>query len=339
MAMVLNEKYKDSNPLSFYKSRALRLFPTYYIGAILALVVSFDQIRASFLDFSVTAKLAHLFQNFLIFGQDLSYLFCVERISGECAAPMTLTINPPAWSLAAELVFYLIAPFIVRSARKVFFFIVFGCFYLLLLNGLSFPLKGIDFLQTTDASSLNYYFYPASFIFFGSGALAYHLSQGKITPHYAAAILTLIALSFTKTAMPFWHLLFISMAIPVLFHYTAKNKFDRFIGELSYPAYILHFPILLFIHPYEVSHYKYFKVIGFGSWVAILSCVVGILIHLTIEKKINSYRESGDFMKSEEQPSSDGARNRSWIAVSALFIFPIVIIVLIYISQRLARSV
>ncbi len=36
MAMVLNGRYKETDPLHFYLNRVLRLFPTYYIGLLFA---------------------------------------------------------------------------------------------------------------------------------------------------------------------------------------------------------------------------------------------------------------------------------------------------------------
>jgi len=95
------------------------------------------------------------------------------------------------------------------------------------------------------------------------------------------------------------------MSIPVLFDYTKTNRIDRVIGELSYPAYILHFPILLFIKPFTLSHQQYFKFIGFGSWTAVLSCSIGMLLYLTIEKKINNYRASDIFFDSQSASKSD----------------------------------
>ena len=145
MAMVLNEKYKDINPIYFYKSRALRLFPVYYIGVFIAIVVSFTSINVFFNHLSIGAKLYFIFQNIFILGQDLSYLLCIKATSFSCAAGDSMSINPPAWSLAVELGFYLIAPYILKSEKKTFAFVVLGCIYLLSLNRIYLPLNSIDF--------------------------------------------------------------------------------------------------------------------------------------------------------------------------------------------------
>jgi peptidoglycan/LPS O-acetylase OafA/YrhL len=334
MAMVLNEKYKDTSPLSFYKSRALRLFPTYYIGVFIALLVSFNEISDFFGSLTLASKLFYVFSNLFIFGQDLSYVFCFQNISLQCASPVGMTINPPAWSLAVELVFYLVAPFILKSETKTFFFIALGCVYLLVLNGISFPIAPTAYLVgPVDIYSFNYYFYPSSFVFFGGGALAYHLSRKKASPHYFAAVITLVALSFSQTVMPFWHLLFLSMAIPMLFGFTERIKLDRSIGELSYPAYILHFPVLLFLSPFTKTHPQYFDVISIGSWVAIFSCAIGLLIYLFVEKRINLYRESGAVMVAAVR-----ANNIPSVVLSLFFIFPAAVISSIYLSEPVYLS-
>lgn len=305
MAMVLNEKYKDISPILFYRSRALRLFPAYYVGLLLAIFISFEQIYGFFTNLSLVGKLYYIFENVFIFGQDLSYLICVKTLSLGCAYPVRMTINPPAWSLAVELGFYLVAPYIIKSEKKTFYFILLGCLYLISVNGISFPLANIDYLGSVGLAAFNYYFYPSSFVFFGGGALAYHLSKRRLEPHYFAAITAIVLLSFTQTVMPFWHLLFISMSIPVLFNYTSKNTLDRSIGELSYPAYILHFPLLILLRPYVQSHPQYFEFVSLGSWVAIASCVIGYVTYVTIEKRINGYRDEITFRQSGVRAFSD----------------------------------
>ena len=305
MAMILNEKYKDMTPIHFYKSRAFRLFPVYYIGIFISLLVSFGDIKSVFDHLPTGAQIFFIFQNLFIFGQDLSFLLCIKKdTSLACASPMQ--INIPAWSLAVELGFYLVAPFILKNVKKTYLFVLFGCWYLISLNQIDFPLGPIDFFNPLSGiSAFNYFFYPSSFIFFGGGALAYHLRKGNLQDHYFATLFVIILLSFTQTQMPFWHLLFICFAIPLLFNYTATNRIDRDIGELSYPAYILHYPILLFLKPFTQTHSQYFDFISLGSWVAIISCIIGFLLYRYVEKSINNYRQSEQFFDTKTASESN----------------------------------
>lgn len=334
MAMVLNEKYRTTSPIAFYKSRALRLFPTYYIGLTIALAVSFGTISTLYSDLTDKSKIFYILQNIFMFGQDLSYLLCANNNSGICVSPVELTINPPAWSLAVELGFYLIAPFVLKSEKKVFSFITFGCAYLIAVNNMNFPLSDIKHLAPVGIGAFNYYFYPASFIFFGCGAMAYHMSKRTVEPHYWAAISIVLMLSFAAdTVMPFWHLLLISLAIPVLFKYTARNKLDRFVGELSYPAYILHFPILVCLRPFAQTHPGYFSILSLGSWVAIASCSIGLLIYLFIEKKIDSYRHSESFFRIDTSSTAKKVAIRP--LVTAYFALPIIVVAYVLVSQKI----
>src|SRR5580692_4405555 len=67
MAMVLTEKYKTTPAVLFYKSRIFRLFPTYYIGLLLAVAVSHKAIFDSFGTLDLSGKLFFIFQNAFIF--------------------------------------------------------------------------------------------------------------------------------------------------------------------------------------------------------------------------------------------------------------------------------
>lgn len=346
MAMVLNEKYKELSSVTFYKSRIFRLFPTYYVGLILALVVSYSAISIHFDTLSIGSKIYFIFQNIFIVGQDLAYVFCVGTSTGVCAHPVAMTINPPAWSLAVELGFYLIAPFILKSAKKTYLFFAVGCVYLLLLNGVSFPTSALsllgDWLAPVGAANLpvfNYYFYPSSFIFFGGGALVYHLSKRVSEPSYFLSIATVLALAFTTTVMPFWHLLFFAISIPVVFKYTKSNRVDRLVGELSYPAYILHFPILLFLKDYSVSHPQYFTFVSLGTLVAIISCCLGLVVYHLVDKRVDNYRHSREFLSARVNEGDGRYLMFSRALVLAYFLFPAIVIGGIYASQAELRAV
>lgn len=339
MAMVLNEKYRDVDPLVFYKSRALRLFPTYYIGLAIALCVSFTNIAKFFEFLQPASRVFFVLQNLFIIGQDVSYLVCAKTILASCAWPMAMTINPPAWSLAVELGFYFIAPFFVKSVRNTFALLLVGCAYLISINGIDFPITSLHYIRPGDVTAFNYYLYPSSFVFFAGGALAYHFSKSDSKPNYLLALATVVALSFTTTTMPFWHLLFFSMAIPVLFRFTAKNRFDRAIGELSYPAYILHFPILKAIIPVAKSHPNVFQVLSIGTWVATISCALGYVIYQFVEKRINAYRESKVFVEPTDNRGGWSAKLAMRTAMGAFFALPTMVVAHVYyVSEHMPIS-
>ena len=137
-----------------------------------------------------------------------------------------------------------------------------------------------------STGSFNYIFYPASFMFFGIGALAYRLKNNLTTPKYIVTLIGLGTMTFLKLNMPFWEPIIFALALPSLFEYTKNSSLDKFIGDTSYPVYILHFPILIFIGGLEPS----LKYLSPGNLVAITSIVFAILCNFFIEKPINRVR-------------------------------------------------
>ncbi|TLP71330.1 acyltransferase [Pseudomonas nitroreducens] len=333
MAMVLNGKYSKIGNIQFYKSRVFRLFPAYYVGLVLMLLVYFDVVKGFFLSLTPISKMIYIFENAFIVGQDVSYVLCVKDISGLCVNPGSMSINPPAWSLAVELGFYLIAPFILRSKAKTFAFVFAGAVYLYLVNLIEFPFSGAGLVSRANFWTFGYYFYPSSFAFFGGGALAYHLSKSEVEPHYFLSLAALVLLSFAQTAMPFWHLLFFSMAVPALFRYTANNKLDRVIGELSYPVYIVHYPVLILLKklsgdgvllPYQLS---------LGTVVAISSIAIGLCVYYLIERKVSTFRHSEEFLDSAGLKSFSLAFYIPRIAFLVYLVIPVVVMAYVLWAQ------
>lgn len=301
MAMVLNTRYKESDPIHFYLNRALRLLPTYYIGLLLAFVISYSDIVQFFGQLDGGAKLFYLIQNLFLLGQDASYLVCSHQAAGGCADPIGMTMNPPTWSLSVECIFFIAAPFIVKSPKRTYLMLLIGAIYAAALHRIAFPIESVDGLRNSGAYSLNMYFYPASFIFFGGGALGYHLSQRKSAPPYWPLAFLALILSFSYTVMPAWHMMLIALMVPVLFNYTRNNRLDRLLGDVTYPAYIYHFPILVLLTPLARSHPQYFNLVSLGSMVALLAAGSGYLSHTVIENRINAYRRSLALKTDERQ--------------------------------------
>lgn len=335
MAMVLNGQYKDVSNLQFYWSRVLRLFPAYYIGIALSLVVGYTSIAIFFESLTPLSKLIYIFQNVFIVGQDLSHVFCVETNSGVCANSIDMTMNIPAWSLAVELGFYLVAPFILKSKAKTFCFVLAGASYLFFLNFIEFPFPGAGLIRPVESYSFNYFFYPSSFAFFGGGALAYHLSRNESEPNYFYAIAALVLLSFAQTIMPFWHLLFFAMAVPALFKYTASNKIDRFIGELSYPVYIVHYPVFIWLREVFAGNPQIKNIFSLGTLVSVVSIVLGLIIYIMVERRVSRFRHSKQFMSPKAVPVKTSHNILSKLACCAYLALPILTVAYLINVQKL----
>jgi peptidoglycan/LPS O-acetylase OafA/YrhL len=218
------------------------------------------------LQMSILDQAALVTSNLFLFGQDI-HQFLV-RVRTENAGPQFLldfvhSVSPTflqdsmmavgqAWSLAAEAMFYLIAPFIVRSARTTAIILAIALafrFYLLEVCGQRSGIWG-------------YYFFPGALCMFLLGSTAYHLRQNLPRPdlHVAIGLIALSAFSawFVTSSIlngvlmespadasidrpKFW-ILYIAFAasVPFIFEASKRWHFDREIGELSYPLYLVH---------------------------------------------------------------------------------------------------
>lgn len=289
MALVLNGKYGSLPLRYFYRSRALRIYPTYIVGVILMLAVDGSQIRTVYRSLSPLTRAFMVGENLTIFGQDISYIFCMRLRDNVCAVSFLPTIIPPAWSLSVELGFYLIAPFIVRNPRRIIAFIGIGTIYHLLTIAIPIPDQSFS-LFSLSPFSLKYYFYPSSFVFFGLGALSYHKQHLFSGPKYLVIILFLIAFACIDTPLSLWMAVVFAFAIPEIFKMTKDIALDRAVGEYSYPLYILHWPILTFVQKHLSDQSSLLKYLSVGTIVTIASAVFAFVVYVVLDRPLDRLR-------------------------------------------------
>lgn len=338
MSMVLNNKYRDVGIGTFYKNRVVRLLPVYLIGTIFGLVVTFGAVATFFGTLSRWGPIFFIATNLGLVGQDLSYLLCVPASHDACAYPVSMTINPPAWSLSVELGFYAVAPFIVKSPRRTYFFIAAGIAYLIATNFIQIPTGPIPRLGIKTAFDFNYYFYPASFLFFGVGAMAYQLSSGLARFRYLPAVLLVVGAAFTRTTMSFWFPFVLAIAVPALFALTKSNRIDRTIGELSYPVYILHFPVIDALHAYLPAKSWLLTPAVFGSFLGLILIALALLVHFTVETAATRFRHS--LIHHEPQPPGLSLRAKltSRAFLAAYFSIPVVVLSWVFVQQAVPSA-
>lgn len=312
MAMVMDTKYKHQPVSVFYISRAARIFPTYWLAGAVSAIFLISYLGAdlfkAFSTLSVFQQIYIVFTNLFIFGQDLVYVFCMrDQIAGTCFGDTQVLFNPPGWSIAVELLFYAIAPFFVRSIGRSALLLGIGIAYFAATHYFDFAAIG-QFLQNprVTEATFKYYFFPASFIFFGSGACAYYAvykpstGQTKLsTPEYVTGLaLVFIGANLAALMVAWWQLALIAMAVPSIFVATKFNRYDRLIGEMSYPVYMFHYPVLAICRTFHIGE----GTIGLANAAALASIACGVVVHWLVDKPIDRWRHS---LKS---PSTDGAR-------------------------------
>jgi peptidoglycan/LPS O-acetylase OafA/YrhL len=173
---------------------------------------------------------------------------------------------PQAWSIGVELTFYAIAPFVCRRWQHVAGLLAFG----LLVR---FVVAHIGLLF---GDPWTYRFAPSEMVLFAAGGLAYFAGR-KFFPNHpgithlacGAALSVLVFIIFRPEIVeqfiwtrfggydPLfmfynWPVLVVMViAVGPLFYGLGRNKFDRMLGELSYPMYICHILISGLLHQYS----------------------------------------------------------------------------------------
>lgn len=280
MALTLESHYlgRPGGINRFYANRALRLFPGYWVcvlGAVLLFHLNAPLFAQAYLKaapalgsgpdflFALSMDAANL----VIVGSDLLRSFVPGNVFHS-----RYQLIPPAWSLAVELGFYALAPFIVVSTRRpiVLWTLLALCF--LLSWGVGALLPSEDRWRWFDIL-------PGSMAFFVMGVAAYRLTRSAVkearlatTGRYVFAALTatlVVMLIFAGRIPPFYpadagdfriavdarsvafmpFYVTVAALVPFLFYATEKSGMDRFLGDLSYPLYVVHWPVLYFVLP------------------------------------------------------------------------------------------
>jgi len=255
MALVLSETYAGA-PLAFYRNRLLRLLPTYWVvaaGAILVYLL-LDRLAGT----GAFAALAAGDASALMLAWAAVSNAVLVGIDGLAFVGMVYGSGPPlvigpAWTLGLELAFYALAPFVVRRPLPV----------LLALFAASLALRiGAWAWLGLAADPWSYRFFPFELAFFLAGALAYRLYRRIAEDDHGtwlgwslipAVLVFQPAQKLVTLALPgngyalvaFWAMFYCcaAAAIPYLFRASRRSALDAGIGALSYPLYLVHFPL------------------------------------------------------------------------------------------------
>jgi len=277
MALVINEKYADSSKnwvKQFYLARFFRLYPAYATMCLVMVVwFIFTKSPTAFtvrLPMESWQQILLIISNVFILGQD-SFEFARQAIAQQ-SAPQALVIAVQkmggvsffntqwmlvgqAWSLSTEAVFYAIAPFVVRSPLRI---------VLVLACSLAIRFAFI-FGFGLRSGVWGYWFFPATLCMFMLGALSYHVHRRLrvlFAEIYSRTIGWSLLVAFFAwflqqdavhhyvlasdatggiDQLRFWvAYCLLAASLPFIFAATKNSSWDRAIGELSYPLYLVH---------------------------------------------------------------------------------------------------
>lgn len=233
MSYVLKNSYSPtrSGTLKFYQSRFIRIFSLYWPMMILALSVNPGALT-TFLQ----GRPCDTFTGIFLFGIDWNLAFGQYPTTNWGASVVGLQ---PAWTLGAELTFYILAPFILRS--RVAMFAILGASAIVRL--VMVHKYGFDVLWT-------YQFFPATVLFFVLGAIARDFADMLplmkrpivgVTLLAAVPLLLMVPHYADWDTFRFWlSYLCFAAAMPAVFACTKDSAPLNALGGLSYPLYMTH---------------------------------------------------------------------------------------------------
>lgn len=259
ITLILNESYKFKLK-EFTFNRVLRLYPTYYVFAILSLLLSFIPIAGVsssvfHTSWSGSQQPLDIFGNLFIFPwaflSDQSVLSIPGLLYSD--APRFRLI-PSTWSIGVELVCYAIL-FLISSRR----------FYLSVITLLASIAFHIFINNSNFSSGYNYYPFSAAMLPFSTGAIGYFISNkiknkhGKInlpTRYQFAALFFLVAIFIANwtwstmskdlyTSISYYANNLIGLSAIMIFHGASTSgnlkKISKVLGDLSYPMFLVQY--------------------------------------------------------------------------------------------------
>jgi len=194
----------------------------------------------------------------------------------------------PAWSIASELTFYAVAPFLVLLRTRILFLV---------------------FLVSIAARIFFYYTFSDNFIYrislpqiplFIAGMLAYQTDLKRIIPQRLTAILVVIFLALTVyyvklTGLGRWGelakwttlMLILFVIIEPVFNKTKYSAIDRFFGNIGYPVYISHYLVITVLSAFIPANNDFFTIS-----VIITTLVFSTIGYFLVDRKIDQFRQS-----------------------------------------------
>jgi peptidoglycan/LPS O-acetylase OafA/YrhL len=304
---LISTKYKTA--LEFYASRFLRIFIPYYVvlGVVVLLTVLTGLTLGNWLDLTpyieyssnqnglagtVIAALSNLtvfFQDWVMFlkhdpGQGLS--FTTDFAASATPLYKYLLIRQ-AWTIGTELTFYLFVPLLGRLRTR--------WLVLIALASLGLRIYTYQVLGLFN-DPFSYRFFPFELLLFVAGMIIQRVyvrtlakwPQVKLQnlPQYLIFFAGLLFFFYLVQKAPpylrrhgilkqYVDLVFYIgwlFVIPFFYHLTRELKTDRFIGELSYPIYLVHLILV------QVADLILTRLSVSNAWLGVVSALLAVSV-------------------------------------------------------------
>lgn len=234
ISYALSNKYTSSETgiTDFFKSRIIRIFSLYWPLLLI------NSIFFGLKDNGWNPR--DIFINIFLLGGD--WVLAFQAYPNE-KTPFLPSLGQ-AWSVSAELTFYLLAPFVLRSLPATVSLMVFS-----LVTRITLEHIYGGFHQAWD-----YHFFPSALWFFLMGHLSRKIYDGGFLRFRGSSVILLISsllmLAGTRHTggfvSPFFYssIICFALALPGIFEATKNNKIMNFLGDMSYPFYLIHMMVL-----------------------------------------------------------------------------------------------
>jgi peptidoglycan/LPS O-acetylase OafA/YrhL len=246
---ALNARYGFSAAglQGFWASRALRLYPTYWVVALVAFLATAlfrHEVDPAFVNlaFRPMTEVREWFSALFIFGHTTVGLGRVEH-----------ALSPPIWAVDVELSLYLLSCLIVSRSRKI-------ARYTMLVSILVFPLLWVVAKMLIGAGDIDtggqliYSFIPAAMLPYSIGAYLFFAAgdqadkRPSLMKMFVASILVaVLALLISRYSVTAAYIL----SLPVFGYLTVSlskvrtgqglKRIDDILGHMSYPIYLAHY--------------------------------------------------------------------------------------------------
>ena len=148
---------------------------------------------------------------------------------------------PQTWTISIELLFYLVVPWLISWRTR----------NLVILAGVSLVSYSANclFVYPALADLLGYFFFPFHLFLFILGMLACRHSAAFLARVSRPFKITMVAALFGGLAFSqflpaatrsFICIVLVALSLPILFDWTKYSRFQKWVGDLSYPVYICH---------------------------------------------------------------------------------------------------
>ena len=315
ISFILVERKSYPSVRSFYVNRYLRLYPIYLVVAAISLCTRGSDFFEVYKAAPPSADALLIFSNASLVGQDWimfsavkghSLIFTTDFWKSDVVLFPGLLVMP-AWTLGVELSFYAVAPFILPR-RKVIYILLTAS---VLLRGY-LVLIGIGLKDPWT-----YRFFPNEIALFLLGALAHQILLPAYLKHMGkaerwlpeAATAFMVVMSVEYFEIPglesvkrlFLFTAFIAL-LPFTFLFSQRNRIDRWIGDLSYPVYLVQ---LLAIHLVQYLTFG-IDLLDFHYMVSLNSVITSILFAILLNKLISDPLEKlRERFRSDRRPRYD----------------------------------